>query len=416
MKSVKKPFGIIQLAGLTTAMLAALMFGSRIAGPVATGHVTAAPQIYGGDVRRAIDACQYEARMRIEREQGFRGQRVNVNFDRPNANAASAAKVDVNGTGRFSVGAAQAQTFRYDCVYSAQRNTVNQLNYQVTGGGGNRPGYYPPSQGYPPPDYNQPGGNVRDGRYTMQLVATGRMLDVGNGGQVIQAGQRNSRSQEWDVRSAGGGLYRIINGQTGQPMGVNGPIRSGVTLTSGGYGSRDILWRIVPGPDGGFFFVTDNDLAIDSPSSARYDGGRMQLYRLNREANQRFRLNQSYGGGGGGYYPPNRPGDRPGGGFNRPSQGTLTWSGRVDDEIFLDVSGRSVYERRVSGQPTYNAQYRFSSPLPRNNVNVEVRKLRGRGSVQVVEQPSSRNNFTAVIRIRDGGGGADNYEIEVNWN
>lgn len=413
MKSLKNSFGIIQLAGLTTAMLAVLLFGSQIAGPVAAGRVTTAPQNYGGDVRRAINECQNEARRRIESEQGYRGQRVNISFDRPNTDTNSRVRIDVNGTGRFTVGSAQSRSFQYDCRYNSQRNTVNQFNYQVTGGG-NRPGNYPPSGGYPPPGYNQPGGVIRDGRYSMQLVATGRMLDVGGGGQVVQSSQRNTRSQEWDLQSQGNGLYRIYNVQTGQPLGVNGPIRSGIILTTGGYNSREILWRIVPGPDGGYFFVTDNDLAIDSPSSARNEGGRMQLYRLNREANQRFRLTQTTGGGG--YYPPNRPGDRPGGGYNQPSQGSLTWSGRVDDEIYLEIRGRRVNERRISGQPTYNVNYNFTSPLPRSSVNVEVRRLRGRGNVDVVEQPSQQNNFTAVIRIRDGSGGADNYEIEVNWN
>lgn len=419
MKTEYRSFGILRLACLTSAMLAVLLSGAWVGGPGATkGTIEAAQQNYGGDVRRAINECQNEARRRIESEQGYRGQRVNVSFDRPNTDTNSRVRIDVNGTGRFTVGSAQSRSFQYDCRYNSQRNTINQFNYQVTGGG-NRPGYYPPT-GNRPPDYNQPGGVVRDGRFTMQLVATGRMLDVGGGGQVVQSSQRNTRSQEWDLESQGNGLYRIYNVQTGQPLGVNGPIRSGITLTTGGFNSREILWRIVPGPDGGYFFVTDNDLAIDSPSSARNEGGRLQLYRLNREANQRFRLTQTSGGGGG-YYPPNRPGDRPGGnrpggGYNQPTQGSLTWTGRVDDEIYLEIRGRRVTERRISGQPTYNVNYNFTSPLPRSQVNVEVRRLRGRGNVDIVEQPSQQNNFTAVIRIRDGSGGADNYEIEVRWD
>jgi len=419
MKSEKMLFGIIRLAGLTTAMLAVMLSGSWIAGTAADGRgIETAPQVYGGEVRRAIDACQNEARRRIESEQGYRNQRVNVSFDRPNSNTNSRGRVDVTGTGRISVGTRQTRSFEYDCRYNTLRNNVNQFNYRVTDER-DRPGYYPPS-GNPRPDYSQPGGVVQDGRYTLQLVATGRMLDVGGGGEVVQTSQRNTQSQQWDFQSEGNGLYRIYNVQTGQPLGVAGPLRSGVTVTTGGFNSRDVLWRIVPGPDGGYFFVTDNDLALDSPSSARNEGGRMQLYRLNREANQRFRLTQSYGGGGnrpgGGYYPPGGGGNRPGGGYNQPTQGSLTWTGRVDDEIYLEIRGRRVSERRISGQPTYNINYNFTSPLPRSQVNVEVRRLRGRGNVDVVEQPSQQNNFTAVIRIRDGSGGADNYEIEVRWD
>ena len=54
--------------------------------------------------------------------------------------------------------------------------------------------------------------------------------------------------------------------------------------------------------------------------------------------------------------------------------------------------------------------------MPRRRVNVNVEKLRGRGTVEVVEQPSSRNNFTAIVRLRDNKGGTDDYEIEVYWN
>jgi hypothetical protein len=75
-----------------------------------------------------------------------------------------------------------------------------------------------------------------------------------------------------------------------------------------------------------------------------------------------------------------------------------------------------VYERAISGQQVRDVSARFNSPLPRRRVTVNVEKLRGRGDVTVVEQPSSRNNFTAVIRIRDNRGGADDYEIEVYWN
>ena len=39
--------------------------------------------------------------------------------------------------------------------------------------------------------------------------------------------------------------------------------------------------------------------------------------------------------------------------------------------------------------------------LPRNDVQVVVNNQSGRGSVSVVQQPSSYNNYTAVIRVYD---------------
>ena len=44
-----------------------------------------------------------------------------------------------------------------------------------------------------------------------------------------------------------------------------------------------------------------------------------------------------------------------------------------------------------------------------------VRKLEGRGQIGIVQQPSRRNGYTAVIAINDESGGADDYEIEVAW-
>jgi hypothetical protein len=87
----------------------------------------------------------------------------------------------------------------------------------------------------------------------------------------------------------------------------------------------------------------------------------------------------------------------------------------VDDVIELEIRGDRLSERVVSGQPVYDVSSRFNSNMPRRRLTVNVEKLRGRGYVEVVEQPSSRNNFTAIVRIRDPKGGADDYEIEVYW-
>jgi hypothetical protein len=39
----------------------------------------------------------------------------------------------------------------------------------------------------------------------------------------------------------------------------------------------------------------------------------------------------------------------------------------------------------------------------------------GRGSVELVQQPSTSNSFTAVVTIRDDEPGADFYEFELTW-
>ncbi|HEU0004492.1 MAG TPA: hypothetical protein VFS12_00760, partial [Terriglobia bacterium] len=79
--------------------------------------------------------------------------------------------------------------------------------------------------------------------------------------------------------------------------------------------------------------------------------------------------------------------------------------------------GSRSWTETVEGAATQGDRFNFSSSsLPRNEVRVDVRKRDGRGKVRVVESPSRRNDYTAIIEIEDDTGGADNYEIEVEWN
>jgi flagellar hook assembly protein FlgD len=96
--------------------------------------------------------------------------------------------------------------------------------------------------------------------------------------------------------------------------------------------------------------------------------------------------------------------------------GTMTWRGRVDDYVELNIQGNRVRSREREGSQTLNEQVSFSNPLPRADVTVSVRKRDGRGQVSVVQQPNQSNNYTAIIKIDDNQGGADDYEIEMKWN
>jgi len=95
--------------------------------------------------------------------------------------------------------------------------------------------------------------------------------------------------------------------------------------------------------------------------------------------------------------------------------GTMTWRGRVDDYVELNIQGNRVRSREREGSQTLNEQVSFSNPLPRADVSVSVRKRSGRGRVSVVQQPNPSNNYTAIVKIDDEKGGADDYEIEMEW-
>jgi hypothetical protein len=101
--------------------------------------------------------------------------------------------------------------------------------------------------------------------------------------------------------------------------------------------------------------------------------------------------------------------------YDYASAGSMIWRGRVDHYVELRIQGDRVQSRERQGAPTINEGVSFTSPLPRADVQVSVRKRDGRGQVELIQQPSRWNGYTAVVAINDESGGADNYEIEVAW-
>lgn len=101
------------------------------------------------------------------------------------------------------------------------------------------------------------------------------------------------------------------------------------------------------------------------------------------------------------------------GGNNR--DGRVYWSGIVDDVVRLEIRGRNLTVNTVSGRSYGSGTSSFTSPLPRDNVTVQVDKKDGRGDVFVIQQPSRQNNWTAIVEIRDKDGGAKSHRLEIYW-
>jgi hypothetical protein len=93
------------------------------------------------------------------------------------------------------------------------------------------------------------------------------------------------------------------------------------------------------------------------------------------------------------------------------------WTGRVDGETRVFMRGNDVWTQDLDGRRN-RAQARRYSGLPTRNGQVRVQRLDGRGEISVIQQPSSRNNYTAVIRIRDedrNARRADRYRFAAYW-
>lgn len=93
----------------------------------------------------------------------------------------------------------------------------------------------------------------------------------------------------------------------------------------------------------------------------------------------------------------------------------LRWSGSVDDTAIITLRGRDVRTRNEQGRGVTNVSEQVSGQLPDRRVNVELRQVSGRGQVQVIEQPSPRNNYTARVRVRDSQGGSARYSFVLDW-
>jgi hypothetical protein len=94
----------------------------------------------------------------------------------------------------------------------------------------------------------------------------------------------------------------------------------------------------------------------------------------------------------------------------------LHWSGNVDDEAEVRIQNGRVVSRALRGKNLTNERVEAGNmDMPRGNANVTVVQNTGRGSVTVVQQPSSWNNYTTVIRIRDPQGGYGYYDFDLMW-
>jgi hypothetical protein len=103
--------------------------------------------------------------------------------------------------------------------------------------------------------------------------------------------------------------------------------------------------------------------------------------------------------------------------FAQGSQGqeVFEWSGRVDREVQITMRGNQLYTEKIGYTEPGRARSRVFAQLPRREGQLVVQTLNGRGNVDVVQQPSSENGYTAIVRIRDPRSGSDDYRLAGYW-
>ncbi len=261
------------------------------------------------------------------------------------------------------------------------------------------------------------------GRYALQVVHSNKYLDLKMEDKetLQQWTGSNARNQQWDIEDAGGGYVYIRSGEHGKALEVasNRPTDGTPVFVRNNRSNSDTQkWRIVDVGNGEFMLVSRTGRALDLAEFNQNDGAKLYVWKETRATNQRFRFarvtqGETYvGGRTRGPQPTPTPAPPP-----APyTPGKLVWRGRVDIEILLDVRGAVVTERSAAGQAFNNGRILSSTgALPARELTVRVRNIKVRGSVEVVEQPSAANNWTAVIRVRDPQKDAADYEFELSW-
>lgn len=115
-------------------------------------------------------------------------------------------------------------------------------------------------------------------------------------------------------------------------------------------------------------------------------------------------------------YDPNNRNDRGYGyGYGYGRREVYEWTGVVDKEIRIQLRGNRAWVQPVYPGDDRESRGRVLSGLPQQTGNLVVERLEGRGDVDVIEQPSPRNGYTATFRIRDPRGGAARYRIAAYW-
>ncbi|HLK46972.1 MAG TPA: hypothetical protein VKT49_02495 [Bryobacteraceae bacterium] len=89
---------------------------------------------------------------------------------------------------------------------------------------------------------------------------------------------------------------------------------------------------------------------------------------------------------------------------------------QVDNEVEVTVRGDMVFARTISGRDSRDDGSECNEPLPVRDIqgfNFEVKD--SRGEIRLLAEPSRRNGFGAVVRIRDSAGGEGRYHFRLSW-
>jgi hypothetical protein len=99
-----------------------------------------------------------------------------------------------------------------------------------------------------------------------------------------------------------------------------------------------------------------------------------------------------------------------------PGKGQCDIRLQVDNEVEVSVRGDLVAIRTVSGRDARDDGSECNAPLPsRDVVGFNFQVIDRRNEIRLLAEPSRRNSFAAIVRIRDSSGGEGRYHFRLSW-
>jgi len=91
------------------------------------------------------------------------------------------------------------------------------------------------------------------------------------------------------------------------------------------------------------------------------------------------------------------------------------WQGRDENTLINDTPWHPAWHIFTDHSKPYAAlQPAFA---PKSPADIKLKRLAGRGPINITELPGAENHQTLAVRIDDGEfGGADWYEVAIEWN
>lgn len=101
--------------------------------------------------------------------------------------------------------------------------------------------------------------------------------------------------------------------------------------------------------------------------------------------------------------------------YENEKKGVIRWRGRVDGVVELRFRRDYVTSGVIRGRKIKGAKVTFFKKMPKEKIKVHLNKISGRGSIEILQQPTKYNDYSVVVRIIDPQRGAGYYEFELYW-